>query len=254
MLHRAHVFSDTPPGLTATLNFDQAGVSNMKRQAGMTLFETMIVLAIVAFLMGAVISANQFVERATVKALLGEMDDVKHMLYAYREQFGRVPGDDGTAQNRFPNTVGSDWYVGSANNALIDGTTSSDWWGYHMDFPNSGLVQHEEALFWHHVRRAGLATGDPRYFGAFNAVKGVLGISSTKNMPTRPPGISAQYNVCSSTIPGKLARMMDAEVDDGDAESGMMWAAAETNNRPVKTATQATPYDNEKRYTVCTAF
>jgi len=218
----------------------------MKNQAGLTLFETMVVLAIVGFVLASTISVNQLIERSTSKTLVREMQEVKHMLYAYRERYGAIPGDDTSAAKKITGATSADEDLGG--NALIDGTEA-----WNMRSVTGISNKRENELFWQHVRKAGLAK-EEQYNLAHNAVGGILGITSNDKIPTRPAGVPGLYNVCSSRISGTLARAMDEEVDDGDAKTGVMWAAMETEGVSVNTPTAPTPYVNEKRYTVCTAF
>lgn len=219
----------------------------MDKQAGMTLFETTIVLTLAGLLVGGAIGANHFVESATAKALVTEMLDVKNMLYVYRDRYGAVPGDDVLASTHVKNGTSAYNSTGYGGDALIDANGSYPW--------NSTSIHSmsEAGLFWQHVRKAGLATGDSTVAPAENAVRGKLGITSNANTPTRPAGVGGLYTVCSSRITGRLAKMMDAQVDDGDGTTGMMWAAAETD-LSVNTPTLPNAYDDTKRYTVCLAF
>ncbi|MCA1857094.1 hypothetical protein LE190_14325 [Massilia oculi] len=219
----------------------------MKNQTGLTLFEMACALATISFVIGTIFSVNQFLDRSTAKRLLGEMQEVKHVMHAYRDRYRAVPGDDWRASTHVPGTKSASSEFG--DNGLIDG---ADQWSSHSTNSNDSTL--ESGLFWQHVRMAGLARGEPSYLGAFNAVRGRLGVTSTSRIPTRPGDASGPFNVCSSAIPGKLARMMDEEADDGDATSGIMWAASETASTPITAPTLPTPYENSARYSVCMAF
>ncbi|MCA1857095.1 hypothetical protein LE190_14330 [Massilia oculi] len=218
----------------------------MYKQSGISLFSTMLTLAIVVLLTGAVVvGQDRLVEKWTARALVSEMQDVGMMLYQFRDRYAAIPGDDVQAKEH----VGGRNAGAQGGDNLIDAEGLSQWSTNELD--NSA---HEPGLFWQHVRRARLDVGAPIASVEYNAVQGRLGVTSGTNIPTRPAGVRGDYSVCSSRIGGSVARMMDAEVDDGNATAGKMWAAEEEGRGSVSSAKAPTPYENGKRYTVCMAF
>jgi len=225
----------------------------MDRQTGHTILEIVIVLFVASILILGAISGNYMISMSTAKKLVAEMREVQEMLYVYRTRYRAIPGDDefasvhiaGATDTWSPRNKGSSIYEGG--NALIDGNGN---WTSQND-----PADYESAMFWHHVRLAGLAEGDPSFHGAFNAIGGHLGVTSGTRIPTRPAGVRGLFNVCSSRISGDVARLMDAEADDGNATTGMMWGAPEPDHKTVvTTATAPQRYLDERRYTVCMAF
>lgn len=214
-------------------------------QNGATLIEMAVGLVVAALLTGTVLGTREWGDRMTAKTLIGEMTSVKFVLYAYRDRYGAIPGDDMNAATLFPtalipvDTRGNDGRIDSV----------AGWPG------NFVAPEHDESgLFWNHVRLARLDGGDPAQRYANNAVGGRLGISSDRNMPLRPPGVEGLYTVCSSSIRGDIARRMDSTVDDGDATTGVLWAALEAGDEAVTATIAATPYVRHGNYTVCMAF
>jgi type II secretory pathway pseudopilin PulG len=221
------------------------------RQSGISVFETTVVLSVVGFLMWVVLNIAQgIIDRAMAKTLANEMRDVKNMVLTYRDRYHAIPGDAFRPKELPAGAVPSpNW--SSGDGAIGSGGILYDGWF------NSGPVYigRESTLFWNHVRLAGLAGGDPLKGVAYNAVRGQIGISSDKrSMPKRPNGMGGVYGVCSSNITGGVARMMDADLDDGDATTGRVWAGRESNLNPVLSEKIPQPYLRRYTYTVCMAF
>ncbi len=216
------------------------------RQRGVSVFEMAIGLCVAATLGLGALHAQAMVERATARSLAGELREVKYMVALYRERYKATPGDDRRAHLNVPGAVSSTLSEGDSR---INGSPAATWLG------TDGIdAQHESGLFWQHLRLARLASGDASKGHAFNAVRGRLGVGSRADMPTRPLGIGGLNNACSSMIDGKLAHLLDLELDDGDATSGTVWAAIEVNDRAVTSASAPSPYVTGKTYTVCMAI
>jgi type II secretory pathway pseudopilin PulG len=199
----------------------------MHRQSGVSIVEACVVLVLAGLLVAAARQSQLFVDTVLARTLVAEMREVQTMLYTYRDSFGRVPGD--------------------ANN---DGMVLDDRWTYASAASPSPTS--EQVLFWTTVQQAGLFQG-PR--AAFNAVGGALGVSANNaGLPVPPTNVRGVHRVCSSYINGNIARMMDRQMDDGDATTGKVWSAVETGGNAVVSAVTPTPYVDVKTYTVCMAF
>jgi hypothetical protein len=219
----------------------------LARQAGITLFEFSLLITLFALLAAGVLKGLGMVQAATAKKLATEMQNVQEMVYLYRERYQAIPGDDLFASRHV--NGGLNACASACSSTGGDGLITSPW-----NWPGLGMYEQDEsALFWNHVRLAGFAPGDPADWKARNAVGGRIGITSNTNLPTRPAGTRGMYSVCSSRISGDLAAMVDAQLDDGDATRGKVWAAVETSGA-VATPTPTTPYTDGSTYTVCMAF
>jgi prepilin-type N-terminal cleavage/methylation domain-containing protein len=218
-----------------------------RRQSGVSLVELAIVLIIVGILVSSILQGQILADRATVKALANELRSVRIMMNAYRDQFGALPGDDKRADIH---VRGTNAYFDE--NGLIDGygIVSYNWIGRE----GAAFEMEESSLFWQHVRLAGLARGNPARGHARNVVGGFLGVTAKTNRPTTPAGVAGLHAICTSMISGKLARLLDAEMDDGNAMTGQVFAAAENApSQPVVVAKDPQPYDDTKTFTVCWA-
>lgn len=214
------------------------------RQSGFTLVEIAIVLVIIGLLIGGILKGQNMIESAKVKALAKDFDSVITALNAYQDKYRALPGDDAAAAAHVGGTPAA---AASLGNGLIDTLT---WIGN----ATAATDTDESALFWEHVRLAGLMTGSSAVGQATNAVGGKLGITTNVKRVTTPVGSSGTYFVCSSGIGGKLAKQLDAAVDDGDATTGNMFAKDEAAGVAIIVATAAAAYDDTKSFTVCRAY
>lgn len=217
------------------------------RHSGFTLVEIAIVLVIIGLLLGGVLKGQALVDSAKVKALQGEFNSVQTMYNAYVDKYKAIPGDDADATSHLPTGA-----VAGGGNGLIDTLT---WIG-----AATPVSTNESSLFWQHVRLAELATGAYTSGLAKNAVGGYLGITSSSNLlhPTTPSTTAGLHVICSSAIPGKLARQLDIAMDDGVPSTGSVYAAAQTaaglSNSVVTATALATSYSDTANYTVCQSF
>ena len=213
------------------------------RMAGFTLIEAAITLVIVAFLLGGILRAQEVVNGAKVKKLAYEFEAVPACIHAYQDRYRALPGDDPAAASHLAGANAAP--LASRGNGVID----SAW--------NSTVAADESRLFWQHVRLAGLAPGpvdvaDPLYTPR-NAAGGVLGVSSGTGPQLQVAGMTGEYQVCSSGIPGRLVKQLDVLIDDAETAAGHMRAVED--GAPLHTAAIATnAIDDSRSYTVCMTF
>lgn len=221
-----------------------------KTQSGFTLIELAIVLVIIGLLLGGVLKGQELINSAKVKNMATDFKNIQVYIYGYQDKFRALPGDDAKANDHVANgTVATTG--GTVGNAVIEGS-----W-------NSTTVTEESALFWQHVRLAGLAAGpvstaDASYFPT-NADGGRIGVQSVAGF-TKITGMSGAYVICSDGILGKFAKQLDVALDDGETSTGSVRAtpAATTGAAAVTTASitagsTATAGDAAP-YTVCMTF
>lgn len=217
--------------------------SSMRTQRGFTLVETATVLVIVGLLLGGALQGRSMIENAKVKALASEMRAVFTMLDTYRDVYKNTPGDDEFASTNIPGASSVASLYGGGSGAIDTG----EWTGR-----ESPIASSKTSMFWHQVRRAGLAAGASSRGFANNTLGGRLGITSGSGRPKSPAGILGNFYVCSSWIPGKLARSLDIMLDDGRGTTGLVFGSVESGN-PVTTATDPAEYSDVSNYTVCMA-
>ncbi len=215
-----------------------------KQQSGFTLVEIAIVLVIIGLLLGGVLKGQELVNSARVKSMANDFRNVPVLIYGYQDRFRRLPGDDNAIANeRFagftPATTG-----GALGNGFIEGL-----W-------NSSTLTDESALFWQHVRGAGLAAGSINISATnlpTNAEGGRFGVQSTPIPPIA--GLIGSFYACSESISARAAQQLDATLDDGTPNGGIMRATttATTASNDAAAAAAATNW-NASTYTVCMAY
>lgn len=213
------------------------------RQTGFTLVEIAIVLVVIGLMMGGVLKGQSMIENAKIKALQTEFSSVQTMLYSYQDKFKALPGDDSAATNHLTGAT----QASGAGTGMIDTGT---WVG--AAAPDAG---NKSSLFWQHIRLAGLATGAATSGEANNAVGGKLGITSNQMHVTTPTTSGGSFTVCSSAIPGKIAKALDIAMDDGMPNTGSMFSASESGGGAiVSEKAPATAFADKELHTVCMAI
>jgi prepilin-type N-terminal cleavage/methylation domain-containing protein len=220
---------------------------SLARQSGFTLVEIAIVLVIIGLLLGGVLKGQELIENAKVKGAVSELNGVAAANYGYVDRFRRIPGDDGPIATL--TARGGSWTglpgSGAGNNNGILGPIAAA-----ATFTGAG----EGDAFWIQLRAAGLITGNPADINAaalprnaFNGVTGVMTDSGVGVMGGMPG-----TKVCMSQVPGKAARALDTQLDDGVGNTGSLRAtvAPAAGGNTVPGASVAA-YNDDNLYTIC---
>lgn len=221
----------------------------MKKQTGFTLIELAIVLVIIGLLLGGVLKGQELINSAKVKSFASDFRNIPVFIYGYQDKFKSLPGDDSAAVAH----VGAGaTEIGNGNGAL----DAADRWN---DTP---AVTSETALFWLHVRRAGLAQGSTNIgdtaanFYPKNADGGQIGIEAGRAAASTPAiaNLNGTYVICSKGILDKYVKQLDTTMDNGDTATGSMMAVEDTTTNPYAlgdTPTATASINDGDSYVVC---
>ena len=219
------------------------------KQTGFTLVEIAIVLVIIGLLLGGILKGQEMITQAKIKNVINDMNGITAALNSYQDRYRSLPGDDKGATARWGATIAQ----GDG-----DGVISGKW------VPLA--VTDETALFWHHLRLAGFISGTGTD-SPFNAVSGKMGVQTGQGPAAAaaatavfatvgPPAIAGFTGLimCSANLPDKMAISVDAQVDDGNAQSGSVRGvdqAGVANPAPAAALTTGYVEDGTKSYLVC---
>lgn len=159
----------------------------MQQQSGFTLVEIAIVLVIIGLLLTGVMKGQEIITNAKAKNIENSFKQVSAAIYTYQDRYFALPGDDKKA-TRF-----GEIKTGNGNGKI------------------------DNDLIWLHLRNAGLIAGKKTdATSPSNALGGIIGVSD-KN------GVNS---IGFSNIPGKVATIIEAHMDDGITKSGSIQAEA----------------------------
>lgn len=170
-------------------------MSAKKPQQGFTLVEIAIVLIIIGLLLGGAIKGQELIANAEIKRIKDDYTKISAAMYAYRDRYAALPGDDNRAAARFG--------LGNNKNGSGNGQIASGW--------NSSTNNQESRLFWLHLREADYLSQDgqdqPRH-----TYGGRIGVQETIATMGR--------SLCFEALPLDVAKSLDELNDDGNGDSG----------------------------------
>ncbi len=178
----------------------------LKRQAGFTLVEIAIVLAVVGLLIGGVLKSQEMIANAKLKRIESDNTGVMASIFTYQDRYLQMPGDDDRASFRFS------MYSDGVNDPLPadidgdgDGAINGDW---------VAAANDETANVWKHLRAAGIIPGggddDTQ---PTNAYGGNIGLRDGSLL-------LSGHVVIFGSIEGPIARILESRLDDGAPATG----------------------------------
>lgn len=223
---------------------DQKRNEMKKTQSGFTLVEIAIVLVIIGLLLGGVLKGQEMIESAKIKNGINDMNGVTAAYNSYIDRFRRLPGDDGPLAGATGlQARGGAWANITAagdNNGVIAITAA-------QVFAALG----ESVAFWQALKAAGFISGNPADAGLAalprNAFNGLTGVGTG----VTPAAGAAVLSVCLSQVPGKAARAIDTQFDDGIPNRGNVLATLGVVGNNTAPGAAVAAYSDDFQYTLC---
>lgn len=167
----------------------------MKKQSGFTLIEIAIVLVIIGLLLGGVLKGQEMMTNAKIKRTSNDFNGISAAIFSYLDRYGAFPGDDPNANTRWGAVNGDgDGIIDTAGDACFSGNA-------------------ESVNLWDHLRRSGLVGGTGTV-SPNHAFGGPIGVTDSP-----VAGING-VAICMGAIEGKVAEILDRQLDDGVSDAG----------------------------------
>jgi len=204
----------------------------LNKQKGFTLVEIAIVLVIVGLLIGGVLKGQEMITNAKLKRIESDNAGIAAAMFSYQDRYLQLPGDDSAAQARF------DLYTASADNGDGDGIIDGLW--------TPAAATDETAMFWKHLRAAGLVPGGGNdTTQPSNAYGGLIGIRDGSL------GIAGHVTIFGQ-LEGPIAKIIEARLDDGVPNTGRIQSGISSGtaiNMDTASTGSAT-YSDAERYSM----
>lgn len=219
-----------------------------KMQSGFTLVEIAIVLVIIGLLLGGVLKGQEMIENGKIKNGINDMNGVSAAYNSYIDRFRRLPGDDGGPLG----TVGSLQARGGAWTGITAAGNNNGVLAIPAGQTFTATAGTEGLAFWQALKAAGFITGNPSDTGINavprNAFNGLTGVGT--GVTPLAPGV-AVMSVCLSQVPGKAARAIDTQFDDGVPNTGSVLATLGVVGVNTFPGAAAATYNDSNIYTIC---
>ena len=163
-------------------------IQKLNKQSGFTLVEIAIVLVIIGLLLGGVLKGQEMIKNAEIRSVITDVQGLTTAMYAYRDRYNAIPGDDAAA---------------IVNSSSATGVLNGDGDGV-IEYSGSDV---EDDQFFLQLRAANLLKGA----GTTGPTHSLGGSFSVQ---TDTYGLSGLV-FCTSAVDGGDALIIDTKEDDG---------------------------------------
>ncbi|MGC9046204.1 MAG: prepilin-type N-terminal cleavage/methylation domain-containing protein [Thermodesulfovibrio sp.] len=188
-------------------------MESLRNSKGFTLVELAIVLVIIGIIIGAVLKGQELINNAKIKRAYNQYREILAAFYTYYDKYGKYPGDDNTAQLRWPGSTNGN------NNGVIEG----------FEFNCNAGATTETCQAWLHMRLANILTGATDNNGTKNPsnIYGgniAIGYAFVQGLATMWIGFQ--------NVPGEVCLALDQLYDDGNYNTGSIRGSGNYNTSP----------------------
>lgn len=205
--------------------------NNIKYNHGFTLIELSIVLVIIALIIGGILTGQDLINAATVRAQLSQIEKYNTAIRAFQLKYNGIPGDMAlSAANQFGlNTVGCTGGEGSRDgNGIIEGY-----------FGGVRILEYGEAtLFWQDLSQAGLIEGSFPSGGVYNSGCGITSANWTLTSGTTFIG---NYLPAAKLGNGNFIYAYDSDPNAGGTDGNNWYAISAVTSVQTNGAMFSTP-------------
>jgi len=169
-------------------------MQKLNKQNGFTLVEIAIVLVIIGLLLGGVLKGQEMIKNAEIRSVITDVQGLTTAMYAYRDRYNALPGDD--------------------KNAIVNSSSAT---GVAI---GNGDGQ---------IKVAGGLKEDEQFFLQLRAAKLITGSGVTGDLHSLGGATTVAYQtytnsrgneICLGGIGGADAIILEAKEDDGSPSSG----------------------------------
>ena len=206
-----------------------------RSESGFTLIELSIVLVIIGLIVGGILSGQQLIKSAEIRATMKQVEGFNIAVNAFRNKYDSLAGDAPAERAPFGATTGatSATAYGDDNGILTDTTGST----------TVATLQYELTMFWEHLSMAQLIEGHyddnevatnpltstvPRAVANKAKGWGVYSANGTNyfylGLAATGPAVSTGTAATDGTLTGPDARIIDTKMDDSLPDSGVVQA------------------------------
>lgn len=184
----------------------------IRSERGFTLVELAIALVIIGIILAGIIKGQELITNAKIKRVYNEQKEIAAAIYAYKDRYNYLPGDDTQATSKFTNPVVTN---GNGNGIIGVGAATTA-----ANFACTATGT-EQCDMWSEMRQANLISGSS-FTNPAHSYGGAIAVSYF-NAPAVGTGTALLAHwIHLQNVPAEVAQILDRQYDDGNAGTGTM--------------------------------